>query len=80
VRVVDVVYSYLDDPPQPEVEHEGKRYPLSFVDPVANSRRLRPLRHPDSGGPRTPVVFDPSCTTTIPATQSGDTEVAHAND
>jgi len=81
-RVVDVVYSYLDDPPQPAVEHEGKRYPLSFVDPVANSRRMRPLRHPDSGVPRTPVAFDPSCTTAAPApaAHSVDTEVAHAND
>jgi transposase InsO family protein len=60
-RVVDVVYSYLDDPPAPEVEYEGKRYPLQPVDPVANSRRVRPLRHPQDAEPREPVAFDPSC-------------------
>jgi hypothetical protein len=60
-KVVDVIYSHLDDPPQPEVEHEDKRYPLCLVDPVGNSQRVRPLRHPHSGGPREPVVFDPSC-------------------
>jgi len=59
-RVVDVVYSYLDDPPAPEVEYEGKRYPLQPVDPVANSRRVRPLRHPQDAEPREPVDFDPS--------------------
>jgi hypothetical protein len=75
-RVVDIVYSYLDDPPQPEVEHEGKRYPLSIVDPVANSRRVRELRYPASGAPMTPVVFDPSC---ITAASSGDKEADNAN-
>ena len=82
-RVVDVVYSYLDDPPQPEVEHEDKRYVLSLVDPVANSRRLRPLRHPTESAPRSPVVFDPSCTTTsISALDaiSSTKEAVHEND
>ena len=60
-RVVDIVYSYLDDPPRPEVEHEDKRYPLCLVDPVANSRRLRPPRRTHDDSPRRPVVFDPSC-------------------
>lgn len=60
-RVVDIVYSHLDDPPQPEVECEGKRYPLQSVDPVANSRRPRPPRHPQDAVPRGPVAFDPSC-------------------
>jgi transposase InsO family protein len=59
-RVVDVVYSYLDDPPQPDVEHEGKRYRLSPVDPVANSRRRRPDRVSD-GAPSQSVSFDPGC-------------------
>jgi hypothetical protein len=68
-RVVDVVYSYLDDPPRPEVEYEGKRYPLSPVDPVANSRRRRPDRTPDSGAPSQAVSFDPGCIT------RGDAEV-----
>jgi putative transposase len=62
-RVVDVVYSYLDDPPRPEVEHEGKRYPLALVDPLANSRRRRPERLPQGGTPSQPVSFDPGCTT-----------------
>jgi transposase InsO family protein len=82
-RVVDVVYSYLDDPPQPEVEHEDKRYLLSLVDPVANSRRLRPLRHPSESGPRTPVAFDPSCTTITEntlAAASGNQEGIHEID
>lgn len=81
-RVVDVIYSYLDHPPQPEVEHEGKRYPLSFVDPIANSGRVRPLRFPDGGKPRTPVMFDPSCTTTAsgPAANSSNEEADHASD
>jgi hypothetical protein len=60
-KVVDIVYSYIDDPPRPEVEHEDKRYPLCLVDPVANSRRVRAPRHPRNGEPREPVVFDPSC-------------------
>ena len=60
-KVVDIVYSYLDDPPRPEVEHEDKRYPLCLVDPVANSRRVRAPRHPRDGEQRKPVVFDPSC-------------------
>jgi transposase InsO family protein len=81
-RVVDIVYSYLDNPPQPEVEHEDKRYPLSLVDPVGNSRRMRPLRDPDGGEPRGPVVFDPSCTTAVSASaaNSSDEEEVHAND
>ena len=62
-RVVDVVYSYLDDPLRPEVEYEGRRYPLSLVDPVANSRRKRPGRVPDGGAPSQPVSFDPGCIT-----------------
>jgi putative transposase len=64
-RVVDIVYSHLDDPPQPEVEYEGIRYALSRVDPVSNSQRVRPPRHPDRAGAREPVAFDPSCTTAI---------------
>jgi len=62
-RVVDIVYSHLDDPPQPEVEYEGRRYALALVDPVANSKRMRPPRNPKAARPRQPVAFDPSCTT-----------------
>lgn len=76
-RVVDVVYSYLDDPPLPEVEYEGKRYPLSIVDPVANSQRRRTLRHPEGSTPITPVAFDPSCTTSA---NNDNGEVCDAND
>ena len=76
-RVVDVVYSYLDDPPQPEIEHEGKRYSLSLVDPIGNSRRRRELRQPAGNMPRTPVAFDPSC---ITAAVSGEEEAGNAND
>jgi putative transposase len=68
-RVVDIVYSHLDDPPQPEVEHEGKRYALSLVDPIKNAHRPRPLRHPASAAPQGPVDFDPSC-----ANRSSDPE------
>jgi hypothetical protein len=61
-RVVDIVYSYLDDPPQPEVEYEDIRYPLTLVDPVANSRRRRLPRRAHGEMPRQPVDFDPSRT------------------
>lgn len=61
-RVVDIVYSYLDDPPQPEVEYEDTRYPLTLVDPVANSRRRRLPRRAHDEVPRQPVDFDPSRT------------------
>jgi len=61
-RVVDVVYSYLDDPPQPEVEYEDKSYKLSLVDPVMNACRVRPPRLPAGAAPRAPVLFNPSCT------------------
>jgi putative transposase len=64
-RVVDIVYSHLDDPPRPEVEHEAKRYPLELVDPIRNARRSRPARHPERDEPTEPVAFDPSCTTTM---------------
>jgi putative transposase len=81
-RVVDIVYSHLDDPPQPMVEHEGKRYPLALVDPIGNSRRERPLRHPQSRQLREPVVFDPACTNAanvLPAA-TNDQEDDDAND
>lgn len=61
-RIVDIVFSHLDDPPRPEVEYEGKRYPLSLVDPVGNATRSRPPRT-EAQTLRQPVFFDPSCTT-----------------
>jgi hypothetical protein len=70
-RVVDIVYSYLDDPPAPEVEYEGKRYALTLVDPVANSQRRRRLRDPKLES-RT-VDFDPSCIN-VSAERADDTE------
>lgn len=71
-RVVDVVYSHLDDPPRPEIEYEDKRYPLTLVDPVANSRRARPPRHPHEQVSRQPVAFDPSCITRSSETEDDD--------
>jgi putative transposase len=61
-RIVDVVYSYLDAPIVPEVEYEGRRYPLHPVDPKKNAHRPRPPRS-TTDKPTTPVVFDPSCIT-----------------
>jgi putative transposase len=63
-RIVDIVYSHLDDPPRPEVEYERKRYPLCLVDPVRNASRQRPPRI-EGEATRHPVVFDPACTTII---------------
>ncbi len=65
-RIVDVVYSHLDDPIAPAVEHEGRRYPLHVVDPKENGHRRRPPRSPRSpDGPATKpkVDFDPSRST-----------------
>ena len=61
-RVVEIVYSYLDAPIVPEVEHEGRRYPLHLVDPKRNAHRHRPPRSATEA-PSEPVVFDPSCIT-----------------
>jgi hypothetical protein len=52
------------------------------VDPVGNSRRERPLRHPQSGQQRAPVTFDPACTNALgvlPAA-TNDQEDDDAND
>jgi transposase InsO family protein len=62
-RVVDIVYSHFDDPVQPQVEYEGKRYTLRLVDALRNARRTRPPRRPDLAEAEAPVYFDPSCTT-----------------
>lgn len=61
-RVVDVVYSYLDAPIAPEVEYEGRRYPLHPVDPKKNAHRKRPPRSTVEDT-KSPVAFDPSCIT-----------------
>jgi transposase InsO family protein len=68
-RVVDIVYSHFDDPVQPQVEYEGKRYALALVDPVSNARRARPSRRSDSDRPVAAVSFDPSITTTADANE-----------
>ena len=61
-RVVDIVYSLLDKPIAPEVEYEGRRYPLHDVDPVKNSRLRRPPKDPAHDSAKAPVDFDPSRT------------------
>jgi transposase InsO family protein len=61
-RVVDIVYSLLAEPITPEVEYEGKRYPLHVVDPEKNARLKRPLKNPAHDPAKAPVEFDPACT------------------
>lgn len=67
-RVVDVVYSHLDDPIAPSVDYEGRLYPMRLVDPVRNSGRKRPPRREPTSAPRAKVEFDPSRTTDPDAT------------
>lgn len=62
-RIVDVVFSHLDDPIVPVVEFEGRRYPMQRVDPVKNSQRSRPPRRDPATPSGAPVDFDPSRTT-----------------
>jgi putative transposase len=61
-RRVQVAYCLVDPGQTPWVEHEGKRFTLRPVDPVANSRRKRPPRRPgqpvEAQGPLRP--FDPA--------------------
>lgn len=72
-RVVDIVYSHLDDPPRPEVEYEGKRYTLSLVDPLRNAQRARPPRRPEAAA-SAPTQFDPSRTNAAPDGGADDAE------
>lgn len=59
-RVVTIARCLLDLATPPWVEHEGKRLPLHLVDPIANSRRKRPLRRDaDAVTPTRSVPFDP---------------------
>jgi hypothetical protein len=62
------------------VEYEGKRYSLSPVDAVANSRRRRPDRLPARDAASEPVSFDPGCITRPDdaASDSDDEEDADA--
>ena len=50
----------LFDSKQPVLEYDNKRVPLYVVDPVGNSKKPRPPRHPAPLGPSRPVDFDPS--------------------
>jgi putative transposase len=75
-RVVDVVFSHVDDPIAPQVEHEGRRYPMLRTDPVKNGQRTRPPRHVATVAAM-PVVFDPS-RVTDPVTTTDDEEDSDA--
>jgi putative transposase len=50
----------LFDSKQPVLEYDNQRVPLCVVDPVGNSKKRRPPRHPAPLGPNRPVDFDPS--------------------
>jgi putative transposase len=50
----------LFDSKLPALEIDNKRIPLLPVDPVGNSKKRRPPRHPAPLGPNRPVDFDPS--------------------
>ena len=56
-RVATVARSLLDPTSAPWLEHEGQRFPLQHVDPVANGRAVdRPARPTKSG---LDLAFDP---------------------
>ncbi len=59
-RVVTVARSYAEPGAPPWVEHEGKRWTLHRVDPIANAKRLRAPRRPDAAEPRPGVDFAPA--------------------
>lgn len=50
----------LFDSKQPALEIDNKRIPLYLVDPVGNSKKRRPPRHPAPPSPNRSVDFDPS--------------------
>jgi hypothetical protein len=59
-RTITVSWSALEDPIVPWAEHEGKRYPLTLVNPENNASRKRPPRNDTpENKPDHPVVFDP---------------------
>jgi transposase InsO family protein len=58
-QVVTLATSLFDSK-QPSLEIDNKRIPLHVVDPVGNSKKRRPPRHPAPIGPNRPVHFDPS--------------------
>jgi transposase InsO family protein len=57
----------LFDSKMPALDYDNKRIPLLLVDPVGNSKKRRPPRHPAPIGPNRPVVFDPSLALTADA-------------
>ena len=71
-RVVDVVYSHLDEPICPEVEHEGRRFAMHLVDPQKNADGRR-KRLTTADTTRT-VSFDPSLTTQPESDEPADAE------
>lgn len=50
----------LFDSKEPALEIDNKHIPLHVVDPVSNSKKRRPPRHPAPLPPNRPVDFDPS--------------------
>ena len=58
-QVVTLATSLFDSK-EPVLEIDSQRLPLHVVDPVSNSKRRRPPRHPAPVRPNRPVHFDPS--------------------
>jgi putative transposase len=60
-RLVSVAHCLVDPNESPWVEHDGKRFALHPVDPVANAHRKRPPRRARVDSSRSaPVAFDPA--------------------
>ena len=58
-QVVTLATSLFDSK-EPVLEIDHQRLALHVVDPVGNSKRRRPPRHPAPVRPNRPVHFDPS--------------------
>ncbi len=58
-RLVTVSRCMVDPEEPPQIEHEGKRFPLHKVDPVANARRPRSPSSLDAPH-ESRVTFDPT--------------------
>jgi transposase InsO family protein len=63
----------LFDGGAPEIELDGKSYPLRVVDPVGNSKKQRPPLREAPSKPTTPVDFDPG--RTLVQKEDGDENV-----
>lgn len=59
-KVVTVGYSIVDRPLKPWIEHQGRRYPLTPVDPVANGRTRQRPRLDKADTDTTVTEFDPA--------------------